>query len=250
MINKNPIQNIDFLNETSLLDISSIVKWKKKLKKYNFEKLPKTAIISLNKYVLNQKTRFLSKKIKGLIGQNFILNKNIIYCSEFGNGAPAIVGILEELRILGVENFIFIGLAGIISKKSNSEDVFLVNNCYSTTGCTDFYSKKESLKPTYNLWFQNLKSQLNLPETICWSTDAPFRETKSLLSFYIEKQATHVDMECAAIYAFADFHKVNALCCVVSADDLSDYFWKPPSNLKTINSSLKATVSKFIAIIK
>lgn len=247
-MNKNAIINPeDFLKENSVLKAASIVQWKKKNDKYNFKTLPKTAIISLNKFVLDRKKRFVSKKIKGLIGQNFLLNQNVIFCSEFGNGAPAVLGILEELRELGVENFIFVGLAGLIDERAK-EGVFLVNNSFSTVGSTSFYSLKDKLEPKNNTWYTNLKSILNLPETTSWSTDAPFRETKSLLQYFIEKKATHVDMECAAIYAFAEFYNLNAMCIIITADDLSSYNWIPPKEIKTVNFQLKKIVKKLINI--
>lgn len=247
-MNKNAIINSeDFLKENSVLEAASIVQWKKKHHKYNFKTLPKTAIISLNKFVLDRKNRLFSKKTKGLIGQNFILNQNVIFCSEFGNGAPAIIGILEELRELGVENFIFVGLAGLIDEKEK-EEVFLVNNSFSTSGSTSFYSLNDNFKSIDNLWFNNLKSNLNLPETTCWSTDAPFRETKSLMEYFNEKKATHVDMECAAIYAFSEFYNLNSLCIIITADDLSSYNWIPPKNIKVVNFQLKQIVKKLIKI--
>ncbi len=237
-----------FSKESAVLKASDIVQWKKKNNKYNFSILPKTAIISLNKYGISRKKTIFIKKVHGLIGQNFILNHNLIFCSGFGNGAPAVVGILEELRELGVENFIFVGLAGLISKNENNGEVFWVNNSLSTVGCTRFYSTKDSFEPLKNVWFKNLKSNLNLPEATCWSTDAPFRETKSLLDYFIEKRATHVDMECAAIYAFAEFYNLNALCIVVTADNLSNYNWNPPKDSKAMNWNLSQIIKKIINI--
>jgi uridine phosphorylase len=247
-MNKNAILNPeDFLKENSVLKAASIVQWKKKNDKYNFKNLPKSAIISLSKFVLDRKKRFVSKKIKGLIGQNFLLNQNVIFCSEFGNGAPAVIGILEELRELGVENFIFVGLAGLIVD-SEKEAVFLVKNSFSTVGSTSFYSVKDNFEPKNNTWYTNLKSILNLPETTSWSTDAPFRETKSLLQYFIEKKATHVDMECAAIYAFAEFYNLNALCIIITADDLSSFNWNPPKDLRSTNIHFKQLITKLIKL--
>lgn len=242
------IDSEDFLKETSVLKTSSIVLWKKSNHKYNFNVLPKTAILTLSKTALDKKTRFVSKKAKGLIGQNFILNQNAIFCSEFGNGSPAIIGLLEELRELGVENFIFVGLAGLIHKSVNAHEVFLVNNTFSTVGSTSFYAAKDNFEPANNAWFDNLKSNLNLPETICWSTDAPYRETNSLLSYFIEKKATHVDMECAAIYAFAAFYDLKAMCIIISADNMSNYNWNPPKDIKGMHLNLNQTIKKLIRI--
>lgn len=241
--------NSNFYKENSILDIAMIVKWNKSKRKYNFETLPKTALISMNKYVLDRNARLFSKKIKGIMGQNFILNKNLLFCSGFGNGAPAIIGFMEELRELGVENFVFLGLAGTFGPNCKEGDVYLIKNTYSTVGCTSLYSPNSNFEPNKNDWYKDLKTKLDLPETNCWSTDAPFRETNSLLTHFETMKVTHVDMECASIYAFAEFYKLNSLCIVVTADNLSDATWKPPQNMDLLHSNLNNTAKTLITLI-
>ncbi|NMH86667.1 phosphorylase family protein [Flavivirga algicola] len=233
----------NFYNENTILDISMIVDWNKKRRKYNFDKLPLTAIISLDKNLLSRKVRFVSKKAKGLVGNNYIINNNFMYASNFGNGAPALIGHLEELRCLGVENFIFIGLGGSLIFNESRNNSFILKNTFSTSGCTTLYSMKDSFKPIKNEWYNNLKSKLNLAETIGWSTDAPFRETPSLLNYYREKKVTHVDMESASIYAFSEFYKLNAMCIIVSADDLTNNRWTPPQNVDKLNNIINSIIT-------
>ncbi len=239
----------NYLDEKSILDISMLVKWNKVKKKYNFNQLPKTAIISISKFSLEFRMRLFSKKVKGILGNNYFINNNLIFCSGFGYGAPAIIGFMEELRILGVENFVFVGFAGSLVKNINENDTFLVNNSFSTVGCTALYSSSYDFKPIESDWRDNFKALLNLPETICWSTDAPYRETKSLIKYYIDKRATHVDMECAAIYAFAEFYKLNSSCILITADSLAHNQWSPPKNLGLLNSTLKKVVTSTIEIL-
>ena len=229
-------------NEKSILDISIIIDWNKKRQKYNFETLPLTTIISLDKNLLATKTRFLSKKIKGLSGNNYIINSNFMYSSNFGNGAPALINHLEELHYLGVKNFIFIGLAGSLVSNEFKNDRYILKSTFSTSGCTALYSPNESFRPIENKWYNDLKSKLKLSETIGWSTDAPFRETPSLLNYYRGKKVTHVDMESASIYAFSEFYKLNAMCIMVTADDLTNNSWKPPKNSDKLNAIIRSTI--------
>lgn len=240
--------NSNLISEKSVLDISEFVLWKKNNNAYNFDSLPKTAILTLSKNVLSRKNRIFYKKTKGISGSNYIINKNVLLCSSFGSGASAIISLLEELRILGVENFIFVGLAGKLI--ATNDDTFVIDNSFSTCGSTLFYSKKEEYKPIQNSWFLTLKEKLNLKTAICWSTDAPFRETKSLIAYFKEKKATHVDMECAAIYAFSEFYGINAICIVVSADSFIDDVWLPPKNSAVLNENLNQLVKKIIALEK
>jgi len=235
--------------EKSLLESDSLVKWKKNNGAYNFDQLPNTAIITLNKSSLSRINRFVSKKLRGIQGDNYLLSTKTIFVSGFGNGAPALVGVMEELHALGVEKFVFVGWAGSINKKYKSGELFLVENSYSTTGCAQLYSRKSNFEPKENDWSLYIKSKLSLPVTTCWSTDAPFRETNSLVNFFREKGASHVDMECAAIYAFADHYKLNALCFLVTADFLSANEWVPPQNTKQLSSNVKNLVASLINLL-
>ncbi len=237
-----------FYNENSILDISMIIKWNKKKLKYNFDSLPLTAIISLNKYLLPKKKWLLSKRVKGLLGDNYILNDHYMYCSNFGNGAPAIIGFLEELRELGVKNFVFIGLAGTLVSNKSGDNCFILEDTFSTSGCTVLYSPNKNFRPNKNDWYNNLKLKLKLNETIGWSTDAPYRETASLISYYKDKKVTHVDMESASIYAFAEFYELNAMCIIVTADNLENNIWSPPKNLGSLKTIIRSTIENCLKI--
>lgn len=110
----------EFYSEGSVLKISSLVKWKKDKKSYNFDELPETAYIVLNKRIIKKFLNSFSRKLKGLVGSNYILNNDILLCSEFGSGAPAITGYLEELKELGVKEFVLIVLLYITSSIQHS----------------------------------------------------------------------------------------------------------------------------------
>jgi purine-nucleoside phosphorylase len=241
--------NPSFLTEKPVLDVSDMVQWKRDNNRYNFNNLPKTAIIIPTKYLIPKKYRLFSKKIKGINGTQYQINKEVIICADFGNGAPSVIGLLEELRILGVEDFIFIGFAGSLQSAYKENEVCLVANSFSTTGCTSFYSKKNNFDPQQSDWFLNIKSKLNYKESNCWSTDAPFRETPSMINYFIEKGATHVDMESAAIYAFSEFYNLNSMCIVVTADSLLENSWMPPKNYKLLVQNVQKTIYSSIKLL-
>lgn len=241
--------NNNFYTEKSVLDILKLIQWKRETKKYSFKTLPKTSILILDKSFIDRKTRFFSKKIKGINGFHYQVNSKLLLSSCFGNGAPAMVGLLEELRGLGVKNFIFIGFSGSLTDYFKENEVCIVTKSYSTTGSTIFYSSNNYFKPIKTEWFSSLDSKLNYKEAVCWSTDAPFRETPSLITRFKERGSTHVDMECAAIYAFAEFYNVNSLCVLVTADSLSEKNWKHPKNNITLNKTLSNTLKNCIKII-
>lgn len=45
-----------------------------------------------------------------------------------------------------------------------------------------------------------------------WTTDAPFRETASAIRFYAEQGVAAVEMEAAALYAFAEARSKPVVC--------------------------------------
>lgn len=235
--------NTNFYTEKSVLDILQLIQWKRELKKYNFKTLPKTVILTLDKCFIDKKTRFFSKKIKGIIGFHYQVNDKLLLSTGFGNGAPAIIGLLEELRGLGVENFIFIGFAGSLDANFVEGDICVVKKAYSTTGCSALYSKNEFFETKKSDWFLNLESKFNYKKSFCWSTDAPFRETPSLINHFIEKKATHVDMESAAIYAFAEFYNLNAICILVTSDTLSETKWNLPKKVKLLHLKIRVIIN-------
>ena len=42
--------------------------------------------------------RLINKKLKGLNGKHYILNKKVLFSYEFGIGSPAIIALLEEFK--------------------------------------------------------------------------------------------------------------------------------------------------------
>ncbi|MEE9349316.1 MAG: hypothetical protein V3U80_04655 [Flavobacteriaceae bacterium] len=101
--------------ENSIPTINKIIEWKKNQGNYNFKKLPKTVILTATTSYINRLKKFSKNKIKGISGKNYLIKKGVLLSSNFGNGAPAIISHMEELRALGVEDFIFIGFAGMLN---------------------------------------------------------------------------------------------------------------------------------------
>lgn len=235
-----------FYNEKSTLDILDLVNWKKQNNSYNFKSLPKIAMLVAHTNVLSKKTKLFLKRIKGITGKNYILSNAILICTGFGNGAPSIVSLMEELRGLGVKKFLFVGYAGRLDNKIAEGEICVVEKTYSTSGCTMFYGSENNFYPKKNEWFLEISHKLKSRYVTCWSTDAPFRETPSLINKYRESGAKLVDMECAAIYAFAQFYGMDAFCVLLASDSLYNLRWQPPSDTKSINLAIQALVKNLV----
>jgi uridine phosphorylase len=233
-----------FPESKSVLQAQMMVDWKRSRSVYNFKTLPHTAIICVDYGVVQHLASFRTQKIKGLKGRNFVKHE-LLFCSGFDNGGPGILNLLEELRALGVQRFVFIGLAGRMSATVPEASVSAVEKAISGSGCTLYYHDQSVLQPFDAAFYNDLKRKLETEVCTCFSTDAPFRETGPVLEQAIAAGATMIEMECAAIYAFAHFYKVPSLCFLIAADDVSNG-WKAPKDWGLLIKAQRKFVDRLI----
>ncbi len=226
--------NSEFYNESSILKASDLVSWKRKRGVYNFKELPTRAIISIKKNVFSKVVSPFAKRVKGLNGVHYIYKSKVLLCSEFGSGASAMLALLEEFRALGVEQFVFIGTAGILIDSAKQNNAYIVSKVYSSSGSSFFYFRDEGIDCYDKEWFKKIKETCNLKPKVTWSTDCPFRETPSILNYYRSKNCALVEMESAAVYSFSQYYKTPAVCILVGADNLTSTQWKSPNNVSIL----------------
>lgn len=228
--------NSNFYQEKAILSSKKLVHWKKKNAMYNFDTLPKTAIISAVNF-FSKKELFFLKKIKGFNGKAYLFN-SILCILNIGIGAPSVISLMEELRELGVNKFIFIGYGARINNTINAGKIFMVSEAYSLTGTSLFYQKE-----SFILYKTDLHDKINLEERKVLSVDAPFRETKRLLEKYQAKKVGLVDMETASILAFGKFYGIS-VCSILMSSDLLLPEWKAPVNLRKNHKKIKKIIQK------
>lgn len=221
------------LKETAVLRPEMIVDWKRRRGVYNFTNLPHKAVIGLSHHIYASHLPFFSKKLKGIPGRHFI-HKNYVFCSSFGNGGTALVTLMEELRALGVKEFIFLGLCASLTETIGSGQAFCVEQAWSANGITATYVAEKMIRPFDEAYVALLAEQLNLKSVTCVSTDSPFREVPSFLDEAKANGCALIEMECAAAYAFAHFYKLKVACLLVVADKL-DPAWTAPSDMGLIH---------------
>ena len=241
----NPVITSNLLSEKSMLTAEMLVAWKRKRSVYNFNVLPEKAIIGIDKNIFSKHVHFFSKKLRGIRGVNYI-HKHFVFCSGFGSGAPAIITLLEELRALGVKEFIFVGLAGSLTDTVKSGDAFYVSKTVSGSGTTSYYHDEDNIKPYDDKYALKLATELHLKSAVCFSTDSPFRETPTLIKTIKEKGCEFIEMECAAIYAFTQYYKLQAACFLIAADELHSNNWHPPSAEINLSERQIALVNRII----
>lgn len=146
---------------------------------------------------------------------SFTLNGTVIGAIPFVVGAPYAVLVAEQLFVSGCEFLISVTSAGIISSPQSDKRFALITEAVRDEGTSyhylpagipavvdDYIFKKLSERSAEALWF-NAKS---------WTTDAPYRETQTAISRMMEAGVTCVEMEAAALYAFAKAKDRQVVC--------------------------------------
>ena len=168
--------------------------------------------------------------------------------SHFGFGAPAAVLCMEKLIALGVKEFISAGLMGALTEKLPVGTGVLCKKAFRDEGVSYHYRAPSlTVKAKTTRAFFQLKEKLDLKAVDVWSTDAPFRETKKELEYFLQKGVQCVDMESSAVLSLAQYYKVSAYCVgVVSDHILPDKGWRLNFFHKKTFSALKEILAEMI----
>ena len=219
-------------------------------------KLPSRAILCLPSGLATslQKSSadVLYKQVpSSLMGMHIDLYKNqeksTAVVSHFGIGAPAIVACMEKLRVLGVKEFISLGVVGSLQMKLSVGSTVLCIKSLRDEGCSYHYAKPALFANIIkNKNTLKLIKILKPKEVISWTTDAPFRETKEELIQFKSLGVECVDMESAALMSAAQFHGLSACCLGVVSDHLLPEGWQPQFFDPRVRVNLSNTIKQIL----
>lgn len=132
-------------------------------------------------------------------------------------GSSFAVLVAEQLFVSGCKYLISITSAGIIQTRKRLPKFILIEEAIRDEGTSYHYLPGEE-KASINgdllkTLIPNYKhSGLSLSKGKSWTTDAPYRETKTAIRFAGLSNAVCVEMEAAALYAFAKAKEKNVIC--------------------------------------
>lgn len=141
-------------------------------------------------------------------------NVGIIPCIV---GASYSVLVAEQLFVSGCKLLLSVTSAGIIKQPLSDKRFALITESVRDEGTSYHYLPTHQLSCLSN----NLREKLspksateNLPyfEAKSWTTDAPYRETQTAITAMEKENVTCVEMEAAALYAFAEAKHKNVVC--------------------------------------
>jgi uridine phosphorylase len=138
----------------------------------------------------------------------------IISCAV---GAPFAVLLAEELFACGCRHLINLTSAGQIKPAGLPPYFVVIDRALRDEGTSYHYAAPAEFAEADARLVEAARSALanaGLRAVIgaSWTTDAPFRETAAAIANARDKGALAVEMEAAALYAFARAHGVSVLC--------------------------------------
>lgn len=145
-------------------------------------------------------------------------------------GAPAAVGIMEEVIALGGRRFLFFGSCGVLDKEILSGHIAVPTHAYRDEGTSYHYLPAEPyIEVPSASRLAAILDEIDVPYhlTRAWTTDAIYRETRANMEKRRAEGCRVVEMECAATAAVARFRDVEFYQFVYGADSLDGDEWDP-----------------------
>lgn len=158
------------------------------------------------------------------------------FCLVFNDalGAPHAAFVMEELIILGINEFIIFGIAGGLNKPG----FYLCEKSITDDGVSQHYIKQTKYaypdkELTKKLEEVLIKNNINYKKVTNWTLATFFMETKEEVVQYRKEGVETVEMEAAALFNIANLKKCKAAAVFVTSDILSisgkweNVKWKP-----------------------
>lgn len=161
-----------------------------------------------------------------------ISEQNDFFMAGPAIGAPVATLAMEKLIALGAKNITLMGWCGAVDKDYSIGDIVVPSGGVCGEGTSQYYTGEKTPKPSpvATACLKKLLAQNTFPirEGIIWSTDAPYRESRSFLEQLRKKEkVVGVDMEFSALCNVANFRKIDFGAVLVVSDELWSSAWNP-----------------------
>ena len=132
-------------------------------------------------------------------------------------GASFAVLVAEELFASGCQLLLSITSAGQIISMGSPPYIVLIERALRDEGTSYHYLPPSPYSSLHSSLREGLSTQWNHTQVplytgASWTTDAPFRETEAQIEWCREQGILAVEMEAAALYAFASVKQRDVIC--------------------------------------
>ena len=145
--------------------------------------------------------------------------------------APKVAGMFESLKHDGVKTVIAFGWCGAIHPEVRIGDILLAGSVVREEGTSYHYLPADAdplPSPAVNSALRGAadRAGIALQEGRIWSTDAPYRETRSKVRDFAARGVLGVDMEASAIVSLGSAMGIEVGVLLVVSDELWDTEWR------------------------
>ena len=235
-------------SEPSVFSPKQFMEYRKKTGAYPRFEPPLGIIFCYQKHLMEHVLKnHRTVKAEGFYGDLHLLTdteNRVGIVGNFGIGAPVAATLLEELIAFGVKKFISIGTAGSLRKDLRPGDLMVCQKALRDEGTSHHYLKPTRYAfPSKAMTKKVLRALDKLGQQCVtgksWTTDAPYRETVAEVQRYQKEGISAVDMEAAALFAVAEYRKVDMAAVFTISDSLADLKWKPRFHAKRTRKGLE-----------
>lgn len=149
-------------------------------------------------------------------------------------GAPACVGIFEDIIPMGAKRIILLGNCGVLDRSIGDCGIIIPTRAIRDEGTSYHYAPAADyieVNRKHTDTFISVLQEFGYPYVTgtTWTTDAFYRETRGKVTRRKEMGAICVEMECAAMQAMCDFRGVEFFQYFYAGDNLDNPTWDPRS---------------------
>ncbi len=169
-------------------------------------------------------------------------------------GASFAVLLAEQLFVSGCELLVSITSAGQIAEELETPCFVLIDKALRDEGTSYHYLRPSDYSPAPEAMLAKLAGAFEgldfaVIEGASWTTDAPYRETESAIVANRARGVLAVEMEAAALYAFAAAHDRSVICFAHITNQMAqagDDFEKGEADGALASLALLASVVKAV----
>lgn len=218
-----PILSCKYYDEASIFRPENLLREARRQKNIPKCKVPETCVLDPDGDII----RYLKAKGQTVKNKcwacyhselyNVNLNGETIGVIPCAVGASYAVIVAEQLFVSGCKLLISVTSAGVVNESSFKKRFALITEAVRDEGTSYHYLPSD--KPAgisghllEQLQLTSKQDNVSFFEAKSWTTDAPYRETPSAIEIYENRNITCVEMEAAALYAFAEARQHDVVC--------------------------------------
>ena len=176
--------------------------------------------------------------------------RNRVFVGRSHIGGPAAALVAEEMAARGVRDYITFGACGSLLPDLPIGSVVVPTFAYPDDGTSRHYGAPRRPRPNPAL-LAAIRAACRARAIPCreggvWTTDAPYRESRTEAAALAKQGIIAVEMEAAAVYAVARYRGLRAASLMVVSDELAGEGWNPgflnPAFRRAKRNAIRAVV--------